>query len=168
MLQPFLIVIGVFLLIFYLVGAINSGNWLWLLPFQPTYEPSLIEIRSDGVKTQYRPGDEGYDTLTEALNASLADFANADLVPTGLSDETLAEYDRSGVVLNVYYPQAIRFNTPVRMNEVNQLLIPFEGRQAGNRYVFLGVNGNWLAGAMVMRDDQALQEALRDLGYVSQ
>lgn len=165
-LQPLLFMVGSIALIIYLVGALNTGNWLWILPIQPTYQPSRILIRNKGNITEYRPGDEGFAELENALNLALADFSNLDLVPLGLSDVTLQEYNESALVMEVFYPRAIRFNTIVRMRNINHLLIPIEGRHAGLRYVFPGSNGTWLSGAFVMADDVPIFDALRALGYI--
>ena len=70
-LQPLLFMVGSIVLIIYLVGALNTGNWLWVLPIQPTYQPSRILIRNEGNITEYRPGDEGFAELENALNLSL-------------------------------------------------------------------------------------------------
>ncbi len=164
-LQPLLIFVGAILLIVYLVGALNSGNWLWLLPIQPDYEPARILIRDNGQTTEYRPGVDGFIELAAALDLAFSDFSNLDLIPIGLSDETLQDYNESSLVMEIYYPQDIRFNTIVRMSNVNQLLIPIEGRHAGNRYVFLGADGRWLTGAFVMTNDQPIRDALGALGF---
>lgn len=167
-LQPLLIFLGAALLIVYLVGALNTGNWLWMLPIQPDYEPARILIRDHGRTTEYRPGDPGFSELTAALDLAFADFSNLDLIPIGLSDETLQDYNQSSLVMEIYYPQDIRFNTIVRMSNVDQLLIPIEGRHAGNRYVFLGADGRWLTGAFVMANDQPVRDAIIALGYQAQ
>ncbi len=165
-LQPFLMMVGVMAFIFYMVGALNTGNWLWILPIQPTYEPSRIVIRDGGQVMEYRPGDDGFAELADALTSAFADFSNMELVPLGLSDVTLQEYNNTGVVLEAYYSQNIRFNSIVRMRNINQLLIPIEGRHSGLHYVFPGSDGRWLTGAFVMADDQLIFEALRELGHI--
>lgn len=167
-LAPFLMMVGAIALIIYLVGAVNTGNWLWVLPIQPEYEPARILVRDDGQVTEYRPEDEGFAELEAALNTAFADFTNLDLVPIGLSDDTLQEYTESGVTVEVYYPTNIRFNTIVRMNKVNQLLIPIEGRHSGFHYLFPGADGRWLTGAFVMADDVPLHDTLRALGHGEQ
>jgi hypothetical protein len=153
-------------LIIYLIGVFNTGNWLWPLPIQPKYEPSRIVIHDGGQTVDYHPGVAGFVELTAALDASLAGFSNLELIPIGLSEDTLQEYDQSGVVMEVYYPQDIRFNTIARMRNINQLLIPIVGRHADLRYVFLGGDGRWMTGALVMENDQPIREALRELGHV--
>ncbi|HEY1407710.1 MAG TPA: hypothetical protein VF434_02160 [Promineifilum sp.] len=165
-LQPILTLLAAILLIAYVVGALNTGNWVWFLPIQPKFEPTRILVRDQGQSIEYRDGVTGFIELKRALDLALADFSNSDLVPLGLSDETLLEYNQSAVVVEVYYPEDIRFNTAVRMRNVNKLLIPIEGRHAGNRYIFLGTDGSWLTGAMVMADDAPLHEALRQLGHI--
>jgi hypothetical protein len=80
----------------------------------------------------------------------------------------MRQYHEEALVVEVYYPQNIRFNTIARMERVNQLLIPVEGPHAGRRYLFIGYNGSWLAGVLVMSDDQPLHEALRALGYLEE
>lgn len=162
--QLLLIVFAAVLAIFYGVGFLNTGNALWFLPIQPEFEPRRIVIRGNGEVVRFERGDPEFEQLTTALNAALSDFNNNDLVPIGISQETIDDYTENGLVMEILYPQAIQFNTPVRMRNINQLLIPLEGRHAGNRYVFLGNNGLWLAGAMVMTDDTPLTDTIRVLG----
>ena len=71
-LQPLLIFMGAILLIVYLVGALNTGNWLWVLPIQPDYEPARIIIRDNGQTTEFRPGDDGFAELAAALDLALS------------------------------------------------------------------------------------------------
>jgi hypothetical protein len=163
--QPILMVLFVVVGVVWLVGALNAGNLIWWLPVQPTFAPSRIVVRNRGETINLQPGTEGFTELQEGLQASLSSFDNADLVPLGLSEETLRRYNEEELVVEVYYPRNIRFNTIARMERVNQLLIPIEGTHAGNRHVFIGYNGRWLAGALVMSDDQPLHDALRGLGY---
>lgn len=166
--QLLIIVALTILGIFYAIGWLNTGNALWMLPMQPEYEPQRIIIRDAGQETVLQKGQAGFNELSDALNTSFSDFTNADLVPIGLSEVALNEYNDEAFVLEVYYPQKIRFNLPARMKNVNQLLIPIEGRNAKERYVFMGYNGKWLAGALAMASDEALKQTLRDLGYINQ
>lgn len=165
-LQPLIMMIGAIALIIYLIGALNTGNWFWILPIQPTFVPSRILIRDHGQVTEYRPDDPQFTILRDALDNAFSDFSNLDLVPIGLSEGTLQSYNESAVVMEVYYPQPIRFNSIVRMSNVNQLLIPIEGRHSGYRYLFPGSDGQWLAGAFVMEDETPLYDTLRRLGHI--
>jgi hypothetical protein len=165
-LKPLIILVLTIGAIFYLVGLLNTGNPMWPLRSQPTFTPSRVVIRDSGTVTTYEPGDITFDALSAALDSSFSAFTNANLVPLGLSDETLRSYDDGGLVVEVYYPAPIQFNTPARMDNIDQLLIPMRGRHAGNGYAFVGSDGLWLAGALVMRSDEALRTVLRQLGYL--
>jgi hypothetical protein len=153
--------------VIWLVGSLSTGNLVWWSPVQPTFDPSRIIIRDGGETHTLQPGMDGFNEVQQGLATSLSSFSNADLVPVGLSEETLQRYSEAEdeLVVEVYYARNIRFNTAARMERVNQLLIPIEGTHAGNRYVFIGYNGNWLAGALAMADDSTLHAALQELGY---
>jgi hypothetical protein len=168
LLEPLLIMIGVVVGILWLINTLNTGNPLWFAPVQPTYEPSRIIVRDYGTAVTVQPGHPHYQPLSEALNAAFADFQNTDLVGIGLSEDTLRRYAEQELVLEVYYPEPIRFNTPVRMRNVNQLLIPIDATHANKNYVFIGSNGRWLAGAMVMANAAPLAETMRRLGYLEE
>ncbi|RMG96773.1 MAG: hypothetical protein D6706_09645 [Chloroflexi bacterium] len=159
----FLIVAGFF---YWSINAFNTGNLLWFLPFQPTYEPSRIVVHNYGTTEILRPGMPEYARLKTALDETFSKFNNTALIDLGLSDETLRRYNEEQLVIEIYYPEFIRFNTPVRMTRVNQLLVPIDATHSGHGYVFLGSNGRWLAGAMVVADDEPLMEAMRELGYL--
>jgi hypothetical protein len=165
--EPLLILVGAILIIWWALNAFNTGNALWFLPFQPTYQPSRIIVRHYGTAVTLQPGMNGYLEITDALNQSLSAFKNTSLVPLGLSDETMRRYNEEELALEVYYPSPIRFNTPIRMNQINQLLIPIDGTHDGAGNVFLGSNGYWLAGVLQMQDSEPLLAALRQLGYLT-
>jgi len=164
--EPFFILIGVAAGILWLLNTLNTGNPLWFLPLQPTYEPSRIVIRHYGEIITIRRGEPGYTELSEALNKTLSDFDNTALISIGLSEETLRRYNEEELVLEAYYADEVEFNTPVRMAGVKQLLFPIDATHDGNRYVFIGANGEWRAGAMVVKDDTPLKNALLVLGYL--
>ncbi len=164
--EPLLILIGVAAGIIWILNTLNTGNPLWFLPIQPIYEPSRIVIRNYGETVTIRRGEPGYAELSEGLNDTLSSFNNTALIPIGLSEETLRRYNEEELVVEAYYADEIEFNTPVRMAGVRQLLIPIDATHAGNGYVFIGANGEWRAGAMVVDDDTPLLNALRILGYL--
>ena len=164
--EPLLILIGVAVGILWILNTLNTGNPLWFLPLQPVYEPSRIIVRNYGETVTIIRGEPGYTELSESLNETLSNFNNTALVPIGLSEETLRRYNQEELVVESYYADEIEFNTPVRMDGVKQLLIPVDATHSGNRYVFLGANGEWRVGAMVVEDDTPLKNALRVLGYL--
>lgn len=164
--EPLLVLVAIVLLIWWGTNAFNTGNALWFLPFQPLHQPGRIIVRDYGTAVTLQPGTAGYDELTEALNQVLGDFVNRELIPIGLGEETLRRYHEEELVLEVYYPEPVRFNTSVRLTGVNQLLIPIDATHDGQGYVFIGRDGQWRVGAMVMADDEALLATMSELGYL--
>ncbi len=162
---PFIIFVVVVLAAIYALNVFNTGNILWFAPIQPSYRPTRIVVRHYGTTTNFRPGDEGYEVLAEALDDTFADFRNTATISLGLSDDTLHAYDTVAFVVEAYYGEDVRFNTPVRMTGVNQLLFPVDARHSGKGYLFMGSNGSWRVGAMQVSDAQPLLSALDGLGY---
>lgn len=152
--------------IIWLVNTFNTGNPLWFWRGgQPEFRPSRIVIHYYGTATTLQPGMEGYEELTAVLNESFTTFTNSGLVDVGISEDTVARYHGEEFVLEISYPGRIQFNTPVRMTNVNQLLIPIDGRHSAQAFVFLGNNGFWLAGAMQLPSLEPIELVLRELGY---
>ncbi|MCA9943509.1 MAG: hypothetical protein KC449_08505 [Anaerolineales bacterium] len=166
--EPLLILIGVFVLIYWIINALNTGNIFWFLPVQPTFQPTRIVVRNYGQTVDLQPGAPGFSELSQALDDTFANgFDSTALVSIGLSDETMRRYAEEELVIESYYGQDVSFNTRIRMNKVTQLLIPIDGTHADQRYLFIGGRGEWRVGAMVMSDDTPLREAMRQLGYLS-
>lgn len=164
--KPLLIFIVIAIGLWWLINTFNTGNPLWFSPVQPTFVPNRFVVWNYGTAVTILPGSAAYNTLNTALNQSLADFRNRSLADIGLGDETLRRYQEQELVLEIYYSEDITFNTLVRMTKINQLLIPIDATHAGQGYLFLGSHGEWRVGAMVMSNEQPLQDALRQLGYL--
>ena len=165
--QPIVTLIAVVMFIIWLLNALNTGNLFWFLPYQPAYQPTRIVVHNYGKTVTLQPGIPGYIELSAALNEAFAlGFDSRALVPIGLSDETLRRYNEEELVIEAHYPNKVRFNTAVRMDNVRSLLVPIDATHDGQRYLFMGANGNWLAGAIVMTDDSPITEMMIELGYL--
>lgn len=164
--EPLLMLVGSIFGIWWLVNTFNTGNPLWFLPIQPTYRPSRILVHDYGTAVTIMPGTNEYEILAQALDESLSGFKNTALSSLGLSDETLRRYNEEELVLEIFYPEEIHFNTPVRMSKINQLLIPIDATHSGKGYVFMGSSGAWRVGTMEMENDEPLLNAMRQLGYL--
>lgn len=165
--EPLIILVIIFLLIYWAINALNTGNAFWFIPIQPTFQPTRIVVRNHGQTIELFPGSPGFSELSLALNDTFAKgFANTDQVAIGLSDETLRRYMEEELVIESYYAAPVSFNTQVRMTNVTQLLIPLEGTHADQRYLFFGGHGEWRVGAMVLNDDSPLRTTMQILGYL--
>lgn len=164
--KPVLMFVVFGVLVLWLLTTFTTGNPMWFLPIQPSYAPNQIIVRNFGEEIILRPGDLVFQRVADGVDQSLSSFNNRALIDIGLGEATLQDYQTKALVVEVYYPTTIRFNLPIRMNKVNQLLFPIVGRHADTNYVFIGYNGNWLVGALQVSTAQPLQDALRESGYL--
>jgi hypothetical protein len=166
-LQPFILMVIFIVAVFYFVNVFNTQNWLWFQNSAVNVRPSRILILHDGERIMVQSGHPNYVALADAVERSLSDLNSTALVDIGLSDETLADYAAEGLVLELYFDKPVTFNSMARTGKPTQLLIPIEGRHAGNGLVFLGGNGRWWVGAVRMADPSPLLTALAQLGYTA-
>ncbi|MEM7113671.1 MAG: hypothetical protein AAF614_14630 [Chloroflexota bacterium] len=154
--------------IVYFLSIINTGgDWLWFQSRGVNVRPDRIRILHYGEETFIQPGHLDYIPLADAVETSLSDFNNTDLINLGLGENTLDYFNDQGVLLELFYDQPVTFRASFRTGEPTQLLVPVEGRHAGHNYFFRGAKGEWWFGAMRMTDSTALFTALREQGYLT-
>lgn len=163
--EPIAIFLLLALVIFYAVNALNTQDWLWFTGRSTVIEPIRIVMVENGHRTTLIPGHADFNRLSEAAEAALSQIDSVDLINLGLSDDTLAYYEQSGVIMELYFARPVTFHTRFRAGEPTQLLIPIEGRHAGNGYFFRGANGEWWFGAIRMANPEPLLDVLASLGY---
>ncbi len=152
----------------YSAVAAVSGDPLWFLGGTSLADPVRVVIRVEGEEAVLTPNTPGYEVMARATREALSSFKNATPLSVGLSEATLADYERRGVVLELYYEEPVDFYLPFDEGEPTALLIPIEGRHAGHGYVFRGGNGEWWARPLSMSDPQPIYDALVALGYIEQ
>ena len=163
--KPFLLFVVVLAAISYGIIALNSQNLLWFKSQTVNARPDRIIILNYGEKTLVQPGSPGFEALADAVETSLSQISSTDLISIGLSPQTLADYEGRALVLQLLYNQPVNFQTLARTGRPTQLLIPIEGRHAGNGYFFRGDAGEWWYGAMRMGDPTPIYQALQQAGY---
>lgn len=165
--KPFLVLVLVGGGIWWLVTAMNTGNPLWFFPVQPSFSPSRLMLYHYGELIALRPDDPHFLEIATAIDTTLMAFNNQDLVDIGLGEGTIKNYHEQEFVLEVEYAEDIRFNLPLRMENVNRILFPVDARHAGTNYIFIGNETGWLAGALQVKNYEPLLEVMRQLGYLS-
>jgi hypothetical protein len=165
-LRPLLVISTLLALFVYSTLTILSQDPLWFLNRAVVPDPERIIIRVDGEETVITPSAPDYAPLVYATREALSKFENWSPGSLGLSEMTLAEYQKEGIVLELYFPEPVDFHLPFNDYEPTSLLIPIEGRHAGHGYVFSGKGGRWWAGQLIMSNPQPLLDALSALGYI--
>ena len=168
LLSPILTIAGAIGLFAYGVIAMMSEDPLWFLGGATVPDPERIVIRVNGQETLLTVNSPSYDLIIEAMREAMSEFGNMAPLSAGLSEATLEEYQHRGTILELYFNRPVDFHMPFNDLQPTALLIPIEGRHAGNGYVFRGKNDKWLAGQMCMSDPQPLFDALSVLGFIQQ
>jgi hypothetical protein len=167
-LRPLLVVLGSILIFAYGVIALISQDPFWFLTRATVPDPGRIVIRVDGVETVLNTASPGYELIVDGTRKALSGFKSWAPGSMGLSESTLQEYEQQGTILELYFIEPVDFHLPFDDGRPTALLIPIEGRFAGEGYVFRGKGGRWWAGQLIMRDPQPLLDALSTLGYIQQ
>lgn len=165
-LKPMLVVFGGILVFAYGTVALLSQDPLWFAGGVDMRGPQRVVIRVDGEETVLTPDAADYGPIVGAARESLSGFRTWALGSMGLSEETQAEYQRQGIVVEFYFAEPLDFHLPFPDGSPTALLIPVEGRHGGEGHVFRGKNGRWWAGQLTMSDPQPLYDALSALGYI--
>ncbi len=163
--QPFIMLTIFVVVLVYGINVMNTGNWLYFKSKSANVRPSRIVIVDHGTKTVITAGHRHFEALADAIETSLSELNNTDLVSIGLSEQTLSDYNTNSLVLELYFDQPVVFSGIARTGEPTQLLIPINGRHAGGGYVFRGAEGTWWNGAVRMADYSALMSVLGQIGY---
>ncbi len=167
LLVPLLSLIAVIGFCGYGLVALLSADPLWFLGRASLPDPQRIVVRVDGQETILEPGEAGYDLIVDGARQAMSAFDNSSPRSAGLSQATLADYQRQGTILELYFNRPVDFYLPFDDQGPTALLFPIEGKYGGRGYVFMGKNGRWWAGQMVMSDPQPILDALYSLGYLS-
>ena len=163
--QPFIMLTLFVVALVYGVNAMNTGNWLYFRSVSAHVRPSRIIIIDHGTKTVIAAGHRHFMPLADAIETSLTELNNTDLISIGLSEQTLSDYNTDSLVIELYFDKPVVFGGIARTGEPTQLLIPINGRHAGGGYVFRGARGTWWNGAVRMADYSALMSTLGQIGY---
>lgn len=163
--EPIIVLVFVAILIFYLINAFNTQDWLWFQSGTTDARPSRIVIVHKGQSTLLAPGHPDYADLAEAIHASISQPSNTDLINIDFNEATETFYKEEGVLLELYYDRPVKFHTIYRTGEPTQISVPIVGRHAGHGYFFRGAEGEWWFGAMRMADPMPLLNAVEALGY---
>jgi hypothetical protein len=157
------VLVGFLLFAYYATVAMTTKDLLWFLEGFGD-QPSLIVVYHNGLGTELRPGQPGFNEIAEAVQASLAQgFAR--LSGIGFSEESLQEAYTQHVTLEVFWQRPIQIHTWFPTGRTTQMLFPITGRHSEVSIVLLGDEGQYRVGAPVLETMEPIRETLRALGF---
>ena len=122
--EPFLLFILITAMLIYGINALNSQDLLWFISRSVDARPNRIVVWQNGEQIVIQPGHDDFVELSEAAHQSLHDFNNTNLINIGFGDDTLAYYEDSGVMVELYYDRPVEFHAPFRTGDPTKLLVP--------------------------------------------
>jgi hypothetical protein len=161
---PLLILIAGFVFLFYYgITSLSARDPLWFAS-EFKDQPTRIVIYSEGQSTELRPGEADFDALAQAVQASLSrGFAR--LTKLGLSEHTLQQAYARDVTLEVFFMQPVELHTWFDTGRTTQMLFPITGPYADPPVILLGDDGQYRAGAPVLKTMEPIHKALGSLGF---
>jgi hypothetical protein len=147
----------------YAMVSVNTRDALWILRgFED--RPSRILVYQEGQRTEFLPGQAGFNELAGAVEASLAQgFAR--LTSTGFSEQTLQNAYTQHLTLEVFWDQPVELHAWFPTGRTTQMLFPISGPHSEVSLVLLGDGGKYRAGAPALKSTEAIHQALQSLGY---
>jgi len=157
-------VVLVLVVIIYVILSLGTGDWMWWNPkFSET--PNAMAVQCYGNTINIDPGSFHFSALTKFVNEDLSGRKRWDQL--SLSEITYNDYqtDASMMVLELFYPEPIRIHSNYKFfSNVDQLLIPLDGRHAQTNAIF-GLNqGVPTAGSMHIESIASISSYLQNQG----
>lgn len=164
LLRAGLLGIGIFAVLLFLITAMNTGDLLW---FWPTFKevPVEITVHCYGTDVPVKPGQPAFEALNNAVNTSLSGSKRWDGL--SMSDETYQEYQTSPavMVLELRYDPGVRIHSQYAFyKDVNNLIIPLEGRHVITNPVFGRTHGITNSGSFHVKSIEPITIALQEQG----
>lgn len=162
---PLLILIAGFVILFYYgITSLSARDPLWFAS-EFKGQPSRIIVYDGGQRTELRPGQADFDALAGAVQKSLsAGFAR--LTKLGLSEQSLQEAYARDVTLEVFFAEPVELHTWFDPGQTTQMLFLISGPYADMSVVLLGEEGQYRAGAPVLKTMEPIRETLQSLGFL--
>lgn len=163
LLKMILVVVIFIVATYFLTIVYVTGDWLW---FRKGFDsrPYRIVVYQNGQPREFREGDDGYDTLAEAMRQSL-DQGVYRASGVGLSEESLRDAYGKYLTVEVFFVQPVKLHASFFTGNPTQMLIPITGRHSELNVVFLGGKNGYNVNAPALKTTQPLREALTSLGY---
>jgi hypothetical protein len=155
-----IIVVLVLVVAVYAIISLATGDWMW---FSANFDetPNSILVHCYGQTTEISPGTFEFSALTEIVNESMSGRKRWDSL--SLSEVTYQEYQTNPQMkaIEIFYPEPVRVHTANRFfSNVNNLIIPLEGRHAQTNPVFGRNNGVPAAGSLHLQSTERFNEFL--------
>ena len=156
--------LGIFVLLYFFIIAMNTRDLLW---FWPKFEevPVGVIVHCYGADVEIKPGEPAFEAVNAAVNSSLSGTKRWDQL--SMSDETYQEYqtDPTSMVLELIYDPPVSIHSQYAFfKNVNRVVIPLDGRHALTNSVFARTGGYSNAGSYHVKSIAPIVTAIQEQG----
>jgi len=129
-----------------------------------TARPVRMIVYHNGQRRELTSAQPEFAALADAVQASLAQgVSHASGI--GFSPESLSDAYTIYTTLEVFFPTRVKLHATFATGEPNQMLFPITGRHSEQPLVLLGLNGQYMVNAPVLKTIQPIRTVLRAMGY---
>jgi len=149
-------------LVLYLAISLGTQDLLW---FWPSFDaqPETILVHCYGETIQVEPETEANAKLVERLQQGLWGWKRWTDLSLSLATLQIYRYGDDSLVLEFIYVAPFRIHSQYRFfSHVDALIVPLDGRHAGAYPVFGLSDGDPMAGALHLKTNVPLLEAVRE------
>jgi hypothetical protein len=148
----------------YLLISFATGDWLWFSTnFRET--PNAIVLHCHGQTINIAPGSFNFSKLKEIMDESMSGRKRWD--PLTMSEQTYLDYQTSPqmIMVEFFYPEPIRVHSSYKFySNVNNLVVPIEGRHSQTNAVFGQGNGVPTGGSLHIKSTEPFKVYLNNMG----
>ncbi|MBN1661399.1 MAG: hypothetical protein JXA93_23610 [Anaerolineae bacterium] len=163
-LKMILVVAAWIAVIVYGTLSVTAQDPLWFLRRVEAHPVRFVIYHHEGKLTDLRPGQEGFDQLSSAVQAALEQGIDR---PSGIgfSDASLLDAYSRYITVEVFFDPPALLDAPYAIGEPTQMLIPITGRHSDQPLVLLGNEGKYWSNAPLLHTVEPIRRALQELGY---
>lgn len=159
-----LLVLALFLGVgYYSTVAFSTRDPFW---FGSSFaaKPSRMIVYHNGAKREIQSGQAEFAALADAVQSSLAQgVSHASGI--GFSPETLSDAYGMYTTLEVFFDSRVKLHATFATGEPNQMLFPITGRHSEQPLVLLGLDGQYMVNAPVLKTIEPIRTLLHQMGY---
>jgi hypothetical protein len=157
-------VVVILVAVYYGTTVISSGDPLWFTTGFAE-QPARAIVHHDGQHSELRAGQPGFAELAQAVEESLnAGVAYASGL--GYSAGSLDDAYNMFVSLEVFFDHPVKLHATFNTGSATQMLFPLTGRHSDQPLVLLGIRGQYLVNAPVLKTVEPIRTVMRSLGYL--
>jgi hypothetical protein len=157
-----IVVLAVALVVYFML-AFATGDWLWFSNnFRET--PNAIVLHCYGETTNLDPASFHFSKFKQIMNETMSGRKRWD--PLTMSEATYQDYQTNPqmIVVEFFYPEPVRVHSSYKFySNVDNLVIPIEGRHAQTNAVFGQASGVPTGGSLHIDSKEAFKTYMTNM-----